>query len=63
MNTNICNFNFMWDVSVWDTSAHLYTVVLKYEMGNFGRNGAKWAISGRNGQLLGEMGMIHRVMT
>ena len=28
-------------------------VVLKYEMGNFGRNGAKWAISGRKG---GEIG-------
>ena len=41
-------------------------VVLKYEMGNFGRNGAKWAISGergRNGQLLGEMGKINRIMT
>ena len=25
------------------------SVVLKYEMGNFGRNGAKWAISGRKG--------------
>ena len=25
------------------------TVVLKYEMGNFWRNGAKWAISRRKG--------------
>ena len=26
-----------------------YAVKLKYEMGNFGRNGADWAISGRKG--------------
>ena len=26
-----------------------HAVVLKYEMGNFGRNGAKRAISGRKG--------------
>ena len=34
------------------------SVVLKYEMGIFWRNGAKGGERGRNGQFLGEMGMI-----
>ena len=37
-------------------------VVLKYEMGNFWRNGQYLGERGQNGQFLGEMGMINRVM-